>query len=57
MTIWASDISMEKKPTALSVLSPTWWAMFRPRAVLPMEGRAARMTSSEGWKPAVMASR
>ena len=29
------DISIEKKPTALSVLKPTYWEMFRPGRSCP----------------------
>ena len=57
MTIDSLDISIEKKPTARSVFSPTYWEMFRQRAVLPIDGRAATMTSSDLWKPAVRLSR
>ena len=53
MTICSLAISIEKKPTEESVRVPTCWVMFRARAVLPIEGLAARMTSSDGWKPAV----
>ena len=32
-------------------------ATFRQNAVLPMAGRAATMTRSDGWKPAVLSSK
>jgi hypothetical protein len=33
------------------------WARFMTKVVLPMEGRAARMSRSEFWRPASMLSR
>ncbi len=53
MTRDSLDISMEKNPTDMSVLRPTCSEMFKQMAVLPIDGRAATMTSSSLWKPAV----
>ena len=43
--------------TPLSWSTATLRAMLRAKAVLPMEGRAARMTRLEGWNPLMMSSR
>ncbi len=42
------DISSEKTPTTLPSSTAAFSAMFMARAVLPIEGRAARMTRSDG---------
>ena len=44
-------------PTVLSVLVPTCCAMFSTRLVLPIDGRAATMTMSDGCRPEVISSR
>ena len=50
------DISSENIPTPAPAPMDMFVARFSTKAVFPIEGRAARMTRSEGWKPAVMAS-
>ena len=53
-TSWSLLISRLKKATRLGAsfsFAPrraTFWAMFKARAVFPMEGRAARIMKSEG---------
>ena len=44
-------------PTVMSVLVPTCCAMFSTRLVFPIDGRAAMMTRSDGWRPDVISSR
>ena len=44
-------------PTVLAVFVPTCCAMFSTRLVFPIDGRAATMTRSEGWRPDVSSSR
>ena len=51
------DISRLKKPTVMSVFVPTCCAMLSTRLVLPIDGRAATMTRSDGWRPDVISSR
>ncbi len=50
------DISSEKTPTTLPSSTAAFSAMFMAKAVLPIDGRAAMMTRSEGWKPLVSLS-
>ena len=50
------DISREKTPTTLPSRMAAFSAMFMASAVLPIEGRAAMMTRSLGWKPLVILS-
>ena len=59
MKRWASstsDISSEKKATALFALTATFSAMFATSALFPIAGRAATMIRLPGWKPPVIAS-
>ena len=62
-TNWSLLISRLKKATRLGAsfcFAPrraTFWAMFKARAVFPMEGRAARIMKSDGWRPVVSRSR
>ena len=49
------DISSVKKAQGVPVRT-TLAAMLIPRALFPIEGRAARMIRLPGWKPAVTAS-
>jgi hypothetical protein len=51
------DISRLKKPTVMSVDVPTCCAMFSTKLVLPIDGRAATMMRSDGWRPDVISSR
>ena len=51
------DISSEKMPTTRPSRSAACCAMLMAHAVLPMEGRAAMMMSSAGWRPLVMRSK
>ena len=50
------DISRLNTATGCRCRSATFSAMFSASAVFPIEGRAARITSSEGCKPAVSLS-
>ena len=50
------DISRLKTATGIFSIRAACWTMFMARAVLPMEGRPARMIRSEGCRPAVMRS-
>jgi hypothetical protein len=45
------DISRLKNPTSSRCVA-TCWQMLSTRLVLPIDGRAATMTRSPGWKPA-----
>ena len=47
------DISREKIRAFIRFFMATCCTMFRTKAVLPMDGRAATRIKSEGWKPAV----
>ena len=51
------DISSEKMPTTFPSTMAAFSAMFIANAVLPIEGRAARMTRSDFCKPLVISSR
>ena len=58
-SLWANcctDISNEKYNTGVLPLMAALRAMQRVMAVLPMAGRAARITRSEACKPAVISS-
>ena len=50
------DISRLKKPTVMPSFVPMCCAMFRQKLVLPIDGRAATMTRSPGWRPDVISS-
>ncbi len=50
-------ISSEKMATGMLRLEAAFCATFSTNAVFPIDGRAAMMTSSEGWKPNVSLSR
>ena len=52
-----SAISREKKAQLIRSLTAMFEAMLMARAVLPTEGRAPMITSSEFWKPEVIESR
>ncbi len=52
----SAPISKLKIATALSVLVPTFWAIFNAKAVFPTAGRAAKIISSSACKPAVILS-
>jgi hypothetical protein len=57
---WTSDsllISSEKNATFFSLVIAAFCAMLSVNAVLPIEGRAATMIRSDGWKPDVSSSR
>ena len=56
MASWPADISMEKTATAFFDLMAAYSAMFSANVVLPMAGRAARITRSVGCRPAVIMS-
>ena len=53
---WLADISIENTATAFFDFSAAYSAMFRAKVVLPIAGRAARMTRSVGCRPAVISS-
>ena len=50
------DISRLKMATGSLCRNATFPAIFSARAVFPIDGRAARIISSEGCKPAVSLS-
>ena len=50
------DISIEKIATGSCSRMPTCAATFSASDVLPIPGRAARITRFEDWKPAVIRS-
>ena len=55
---WSAPISSEKIPTVyISSCVATFCAIFKAKAVLPTEGRAARMIKSLRLKPAVIWSK
>ena len=50
------DISSENTATGRLTLAATCWAIFNASAVLPIDGRAARINSSPGCRPLVFSS-
>ena len=50
------DISSEKMATPVPASIEACAAMLRQKAVFPMDGRAATMTSSDAWNPDVSSS-
>ena len=50
------DISSEKTPTTLPSCTAEFSAIFMANEVLPIEGRAAMMTRSDGCRPLVILS-
>ncbi len=57
LTTSALDISRLKMATPCCWSTATLRAMLSAKAVLPMEGRAARMMRFDGWKPPTIVSR
>ena len=56
MASWSAVISRLKMAQVWPALALAM-AMFRPRVLLPTEGRAARITRSERWNPPKTSSR
>ncbi len=56
MTMASAGISMENTSTGLPFLMATFSHRFMAKVVLPMEGRAAITTMSEGCRPEVILS-
>jgi len=57
VAICGPDISRLKMATGRRISTPTYSAMLRAKAVLPMDGRPATTIMSPGCRPEVILSR